>query len=252
MGRPNSQELIALSDFLYTFLPGLNAEFAALQLSLAYETCALITLLAVVGLLFAEWRQIALGRWLFKPVASLGFILAAWLLDPLSSSYGSYIFLGLILSMIGDVCLIPQGSGKIFLLGVGSFLLAHVAYTAAFFFVAFHPAGLFGVLVPMSAIAFFIYKWLSPDVPDKLQKPILGYVIVITFMVSISIAVVIAQPDFQYLAVAATLFWLSDISVARARFKQADFFNKVWGIPFYFGAQLLFALTVVHGVQMQP
>ena len=90
----------------------------------------------------------------------------------------------------------------------------------------------------MTAIAFFVHRWLVPDVPTKLQKPILGYIVVITFMVSMAIAVVIAQPDFQYLAVAATLFWMSDISVARARFKQADFFNKVWGIPFYFGAQL--------------
>ena len=33
--------------------------------------------------------------------------------------------------------------------------------------------------------------------------------------------------------------------------KQADFFNKVWGILFILEPSA-FALTVVHGVQMQP
>ena len=39
------------------------------------------------------------------------------------------------------------------------------------------------------------------------------------------------------------MFWMSDISVARARFKSAGFGNRLWGLPLYYAAQLVFALT---------
>jgi uncharacterized membrane protein YhhN len=97
----------------------------------------------------------------------------------------------------------------------------------------------------MIAIALGVYRWLRPDVPAQLQKPILGYVVVITAMVTLSIGVAVQSNDLMLMPVAATLFWLSDISVARDRFKQAGFFNKFWGLPFYFGAQLLFAVTIL-------
>lgn len=40
----------------------------------------------------------------------------------------------------------------------------------------------------------------------------------------------------------AFLFFLSDLSVARERFVAPGFANKLWGLPFYYGGQLLLAL----------
>jgi hypothetical protein len=42
---------------------------------------------------------------------------------------------------------------------------------------------------------------------------------------------------------AAVAFYLSDVSVARDRFVAPGFDNRIWGLPLYYGAQLLFALS---------
>ena len=44
--------------------------------------------------------------------------------------------------------------------------------------------------------------------------------------------------------VGALLFTASDLSVARDRFVQEGFFNRLWGWPTYFVAQLVLAWTV--------
>ena len=43
--------------------------------------------------------------------------------------------------------------------------------------------------------------------------------------------------------VGALGFFLSDLAVARERFVAKGFTNKLWGLPLYYGAQLLLAWT---------
>jgi hypothetical protein len=40
------------------------------------------------------------------------------------------------------------------------------------------------------------------------------------------------------------MFYASDLSVARDRFVVFRFSNRAWGLPLYFGAQLILASTV--------
>jgi uncharacterized membrane protein YhhN len=42
----------------------------------------------------------------------------------------------------------------------------------------------------------------------------------------------------------ALAFFASDLAVARERFVERSFANKLWGLPLYYGAQLLLASTV--------
>jgi hypothetical protein len=44
-------------------------------------------------------------------------------------------------------------------------------------------------------------------------------------------------------AMGALAFTASDVSVARDRFVREDFFNRAWGLPLYYCAQLLLALS---------
>ena len=67
---------------------------------------------------------------------------------------------------------------------------------------------------------------------------------VITMMLILAIGTS-AVDGHWLIAVAATGFWLSDISVANGRFKNAGFLNRLWGIPLYFVAQLVFAATTI-------
>ena len=98
----------------------------------AYVGCAILTSIAVVGLLASEYFDKQLGRWVCKPMAALSFLTAAFALVPLRSTYGILICIGLVLSAVGDLCLIPRKSDRSFMAGIGAFLLAHIAYGLAF------------------------------------------------------------------------------------------------------------------------
>ena len=47
-----------------------------------------------------------------------------------------------------------------------------------------------------------------------------------------------------WLLVGAIGFYLSDLAVARQRFVHESLTNRPWGLPLYFGSQLLLAGTV--------
>ncbi len=78
--------------------------------------------------------------------------------------------------------------------------------------------------------------------PPKLRAPVVAYVVVIALMVCTGLGAYGTAKQSLLIPVAVLLFALSDVAVARQRFKAPRFSNKAWGLPTYFGAQLLFAL----------
>lgn len=202
----------------------------------------LLTIVAVALLLHAESRGSRAGIWTWKPIASTGFVATALAAGATSTTYGTWVLAALVLSWWGDVLLIPKTRGS-FLLGLGAFLLAHVAYVAAFVSrgVSFTAAvaGLVVLTVPFVAVA----RWLLPKVPAPMVLPVRAYMLVITAMVACAFATAVAHGGGAILA-GALAFYLSDLSVARDRFVAPGFDNKLWGWPLYFGAQLVLASTV--------
>lgn len=69
------------------------------------------------------------------------------------------------------------------------------------------------------------------------------YLIAILSMAASSAGYAAATSRWQVLA-GAILFAASDISVARDRFVADGFWNKAWGLPAYFIAQLILAWSV--------
>lgn len=69
-----------------------------------------------------------------------------------------------------------------------------------------------------------------------------AYVVVISAMVACAAGAFGATGDAALLA-GAVAFFLSDLAVARERFVARSFANKLWGLPLYYGAQLLLAWT---------
>lgn len=200
-----------------------------------------ITALAVLALLAAERAGSRLGIWIAKPIASLGFVALALAVNATAHPYGRWIFAGLVLGAIGDVFLIPRSS-KAFLIGLGSFLLGHVAYAVAF---AVHGSDLTiaaAALLPVLVLAALILRWLLPHVSARMKPPVLCYVAVICAMVVLALGAY-RTDKADLILVGAIAFFLSDISVARNRFVAPGFDNKIWGQPLYFGAQLLLAFS---------
>ncbi|KAI9249408.1 YhhN-like protein [Phascolomyces articulosus] len=205
-----------------------------------------LTAVALPLLLAAEYRQSRKGRWIFKPLASLGFLLSASANHQGAATplFSKYILLGLGLGAIGDVCLIPKAG---FLAGLGSFLLGHLslvyAFTAHGMDQSYGLAGLAGT----GAIGAVVARWLLPKVKDPvMKKAVLGYMAVITGMVVTATASLPHTPVPRHQYIGALMFYLSDLFVAREEFVTKSIWNAWIGLPLYYGGQLLLAGTLAQ------
>ncbi len=139
--------------------------------------------------------------------------------------YGKWLLTGLFFSFLGDTFLIFVGKDdRFFLLGLGSFLLTHVAY-----WLAFHlwPQAKPGLLKsrPFWTLPFVLF-WLImmyllwPRLPGSLLAPVVVYSMVITLMAAKAAHI---SPNLRvlnqwYLISGAVLFVLSDSIIAFSRF----------------------------------
>jgi uncharacterized membrane protein YhhN len=184
------------------------------------------------------------ARWTFKPAASALFIVAALMQGP-DSRYDWLVVAGLLCSALGDLALIPRDR-RAFLAGIVAFMLAHVAYILAFAGQA-GPLALSPVLAVVPALAgLALYLHFRPRL-GPLRVPVAAYVVVITVMLVSAWAVAATHRDaFGWqVAAGATLFYLSDITVARSRFTPgAGFGSRAVGLPAYYAAQFLLALSI--------
>ena len=203
-----------------------------------YLLCAV----AVAGLLWAEYRGSRQGLWLAKPVASLAFIWAGIAAGALDSTYGQWILLGLVLCLLGDVLLIPHDRPAVFRAGVFAFLGGHAAYSAAFLTQPLDGFGLAGGAVLLAAVVGGVLRWLASSLPADMAWPVRIYMIVIGVMSALACGVTAAGGPWA-VALGALAFTASDVSVARDRFVRHEFLNRAWGLPLYYGAQLLLAAT---------
>jgi len=203
-----------------------------------YLLCAV----AVAGLLLAEFRGSRKGLWLTKPLASLAFIWAGVAAGALESTYGQWVLAGLVLCLLGDVLLIPLERPAIFRAGVFAFLAGHVAYSAAFLTQPLDGFGLIGGAILLLVVVGSVLRWLAGSLPADMVWPVRVYMVVIGVMSTLACGVTAAGGPWA-VAVGALAFTASDISVARDRFVRHDFLNRAWGLPLYYGAQLLIAST---------
>jgi len=197
---------------------------------------------AVTGLLVSERRGSLSGLWLTKPVASAAFIWLGLASGALGSTYGRFVLAGLVLCMLGDVLLIPRGRPDTFRAGLFAFLLGHVAYSAAFVTRPLSPAGLIAGGALLAVALGVVLRWLGRSVPADMVAPVRAYMAVIGVMSTLACAVAAAGGPWQA-AIGALAFTASDISVARDRFVRHEFRNRAWGLPLYYGAQIVIAAT---------
>jgi len=196
--------------------------------------------IAVAALLWAEWKCSRLGVWLTKPLASTLFVMTAILAGALAAPFGRIMLLGLVLSWLGDVLLIPRRQ-RFFVAGLASFLLAHVAYSAAFCLQPLAVPPLSLAAIAMAVFAVLIVRWLWPHLPHRLRAPVVAYVAAISLMVVLAGGTT-AAIGFE-LFIGAAMFAVSDVFVARERFVSASVINRLLGLPLYYSAQLVFALS---------
>lgn len=204
---------------------------------------AVATMLAVLVLLACERAAFRPGVWIAKTLASTGFLWAAVAAGASGSAYGRVVLVALALCWLGDVLLLGRGRGLGLRLGLGSFLLGHVAFAAAFVLRGLDPGAVLVAGLLLLAPARATLRWLAPHVPGDWRIPVYAYVVVISLMVVAGLGSV-SRPDDIEVALGALAFYGSDLAVARERFVQTGFVNRAWGLPLYYGAQLLLAASV--------
>ena len=215
--------------------------------SLVLASVCAAACIVLVGALLLDNHAVAAVA---KLVASSAFVLLAVFAGALASGYGKVVLLGLVLSWFGDAFLIGA-SKRWFLLGLVSFLLAHIAYTTAFINLGVARRWTFSALVPVIAIAVGVLAWLQPHVPEGLMWPVRFYTAVISLMVITAIGTRGAGAT-PLIVVGAGLFYLSDLSVAALRFTEPSLPTYVLGLPLYYGAQICLALSIAASSNRDP
>jgi len=201
-------------------------------------TLTIVSCLALVGFLLVD---LAVPAAVAKLIASTGFLLIAVYSGARHSAYGRVLLAGLALSFLGDAFLIGE-SRQAFLAGLFAFLLAHVAYIAAFLVSGVSARWTAAAFLPILGIAAVVYNWLAPHTPDDMLWPVRLYIVVISSMVIVAIGTRGKNASLLILS-GALLFFLSDLSVASLRLLQVEFPTYVWGLPVYYAGQACLALS---------
>lgn len=205
---------------------------------------ALLLAAAVAGLVWSEARSFRTGVRVAKPLASTVFVGTALAAGAIGSSYGRLVLLALVLSWLGDVLLLGEGV-RPFAAGLGSFLLAHLAFAGAFLLLPQEPGPLGVAAVAMVIVGIVVLRWLWPHLPPRLRPAVAAYVGAISLMVTVAAGA--APTAGTLLVLAAAAFAASDVFVARHRFVTPSTVNKAAGLPLYYAAQWVFAWSTGAG-----
>jgi uncharacterized membrane protein YhhN len=200
----------------------------------------------LIGLLWAESAG-SYGRILmFKTPLSIIFVVTALIQVRVFPPYFRLILVGLILGLVGDVCLALPGQVA-FQAGLVAFLLGHIMYVLAFTRLT-RIADWINPIILVTVIAgATVLWWLFPHL-GKMLVPVVTYIVVISVMV-VGAWAAFRNPDVKrtgawLILIGAVLFYVSDLFVARDRFVNPEFLNRLIGLPLYYGAQFLLALSV--------
>jgi uncharacterized membrane protein YhhN len=216
----------------------------------------LVGVALVVGAL--DWHAVARGHrepeWILKPLTMVVLIAAAaTMYHGHTTLRCAFVTAALVLSLAGDVFLMLPAD--LFVAGLGSFLLAHLAYIEAFNSPRTHVAvgALAGVAAGVAAVAAPIYLRIRTGV-DRRGKPALG-IAVTAYVAAISVMAMFAvltafRPgwDAGHTALAiggAVLFFASDGMIGWSRFVEDFPRSRVLIMVTYHLAQAALVLALL-------
>lgn len=176
-----------------------------------------------------------------KPAVMVALIGVALALDPADGGQRAWFVAALVLSLAGDVFLLP--TPDLFVAGLASFLLAHVAFVAGFAQVTDPSAAgwvlVVLLLVPVAVVARTVLAAVARKAPE-LRAPVVAYIAVIGAMV----AMAVLSGDAVAIAGAA-MFATSDSILAINRFAHRRPWMPLAVMVTYHLAQGLLVLSLV-------
>jgi len=210
------------------------------------RTSVLLTLIILLSAIVEIWAK-AQGRdrlvYVFKPLTTLLILgLALVSSPPPTPFYRWAVVLGLLLSTAGDIFLMLPDDR--FLQGLGSFLMGHLAYIAAFT-VGRNAFPRLLLLLPWVLYGLLIFSLLRAYF-GRMLLPATVYLVIILAMAWSALSAWATQPfTGTLLALAgAVLFVVSDSALAWRRFRHKFRGADVVVMATYYAAQWLIALSV--------
>lgn len=178
-----------------------------------------------------------------KPLTMVLAIVAALAVEPADDTVRTLVVLALVASLVGDVVLmLPTWP---FLAGLGAFLVAHVAYIAAF--AAFDDgslgwwrAGMVVVAIALASVAPRLITAVRSRGSTALTVGVVAYVVVISVMVVFGFGTGVAL-----VAAAVVAFYVSDTLLGWDRFVRPIRHAKLLVHSTYHLAQLGFVLWLL-------
>jgi len=203
-----------------------------------------LALISAVFYLHAIYRENQQQVYLFKPLTTiLILVIALVAADPVSVFYKWAIVAGLVFSLGGDIFLIlPQNR---FILGLVSFLVAHIVFTLAFASVEGFYTSLW-VFVPLLAIGAIIFIGLLWPHLGKYKIPAAIYTLVIFIMAwqAAGYRIQAGNRSSLLVLIGSILFIFSDMVLTMNRFRSPIRNARLIYMPAYYAALWLFAMSV--------
>lgn len=169
-------------------------------------------------------------------------LVGALSLSPDSSSQRSWFVVALVLSLAGDVFLMLPPRDEWFVAGLGSFLVAHLAYIGGLWL---EPGGVslarwLGGLEVLAVLGVVVGGAVLRAAPQPMRPPVAAYMTVISLMVAFAVG------SGDWLAVlGAALFYVSDATIAWNRFVRPLAPAKTVIIVTYHLAQFALVLSLL-------
>jgi uncharacterized membrane protein YhhN len=180
-------------------------------------------------------------EYVFKPLTLVALTATALALDPQDPTVRTWFVVALVLSLAGDVLLMLPGD--LFVPGLGSFLLAHVAYVVGLVIAGLEPAGVLAGLVVVAGAFALVGTPLIAGIrrtEPAMAPPVMAYMGVISAMV------VCAIGTGHGVAIAgAVLFYASDALIGWGRFVQSYDWGRVAIMVTYHVGQILLVLSLI-------
>jgi uncharacterized membrane protein YhhN len=196
-----------------------------------------------------DWWAVGVGgrrrEWALKPLVLAALVVAALAMGATDSATGWWLLAALVLSLAGDVALLSESAPR-FVAGLGSFLLAHLAYVAAFAHAGMPRGWLAAVgLLLVGVLSLTVGRRVVPAAARE-GGPGLGAACT-AYLAVIGAMVVSAWATGRPLvALGATVFMVSDAVLALDRFVRPLRFGKVAVMVTYHVGQVLIVLGLLR------
>lgn len=201
-----------------------------------------LTLTGVVAAVMSYRFERPIAYGVSKGMASAGFLGVASTSGAIESTWGSLIFVALVISFTGDIALATRGKTG-FLVGLGLFAVAHIVFGVAFVVLGTGSAVLTVTASVAAAVAIGVWTRFGSRIPSQTRSAVGIYLLIVMAMMASGVASAVSHGSLM-LTAGVVLVGGSDAAVARQRFFKPGMANKSLGLSAYYLGQTLIALSV--------